>query len=197
MNYLLWFSLFSFLTFSSPNSFQTTSPCLHPNEAELAELVNEYREENDLPPIPLSKSLTIVAKAHVADLYGNKPFDESNCNPHSWSGMGKWEACCYSYTTHNGPCMWNKPREITEYQGDGFEIVMYSEDSKFPEKTVSPHEALEAWVNSKNHDGVILNKGIWAKVEWNAMGVGIHKGYAAVWFGREKDSSGKVGECND
>jgi len=34
---------------------------------------------------------------------------------------------------------------------------------------------------------VILNHGRWKKYQWNAIGVGIYKGYAALWFGVEHD----------
>lgn len=197
MNYLLSVFLIGIIVTSYPSSNPESDSCIRPNEEELATLVNQYRTENDLPPIPLSKSLTIVAKAHVEDLHKEKPFDESNCNPHSWSDQGAWEACCYGYAVHNGPCMWNKPRELTDYQGDGFEIVMFSESSQFPDRAVSPKEAIDAWADSKNHNAVILNKGIWADVEWKAMGVGIHRGFAAMWFGREKDISGPAKSCTN
>ncbi|MFN2429024.1 MAG: CAP domain-containing protein [Cryomorphaceae bacterium] len=197
MIYFLTVLLTCFNT-SYASTLETNVPgCLLEDEVELANLINDYRTEHDLPPIPLSKSLTVVAKTHAADLFKEKPFDEKSCNPHSWSDSGDWKACCYGYNTHNGPCMWEKPREITDYEGDGFEIVMFSENSQFPDKTVSAKAAFESWIKSVNHNSVILNKGIWEKVEWNAMGVGIYKGFAAVWFGRENDPAGLAEACEN
>jgi hypothetical protein len=33
----------------------------------------------------------------------------------------------------------------------------------------------------------MINRGIWSKVHWKAVGVGIYQGYACVWFGEEED----------
>lgn len=42
-----------------------------PEEVKLYNLVNEYRAQNGLPPIPASKALTTVANRHVLDLAEN------------------------------------------------------------------------------------------------------------------------------
>ena len=33
----------------------------------------------------------------------------------------------------------------------------------------------------------MINLGIWKNRTWNAVGVGIYKNYAVVWFGEESD----------
>ncbi len=83
--------------------------------------------------------------------------------------------------------MWDKPRELTDYSGDGFEIAFakYKSDNSDPKLTAS--EALEGWKKSSGHNMVIVNKGSFKKMNWEAMGVGIYRGYATVWFGSEKD----------
>ena len=169
--------------------------CLSENESNLAEMINSYRIENGLTPIPLSSSLTQVAKEHVSDLVINKPYDdENNCNPHSWSEEGKWKACCYN-SGKDGECMWNKPRELTYYDADGYEIVMGEFNSQHLTKEVSAESAIEAWKESQRHNAIILNQDIWKKTDWNAMGIGIYQGFAAVWFGRELDPSGSPQTC--
>jgi len=35
----------------------------------------------------------------------------------------------------------------------------------------------------------MVNDGIWKKITWNAIGVGIYKEYGVVWFGELKDES--------
>jgi len=171
--------------------------CLSANEKELAHLINSYREKHNLKPVKISKSLTLVAQLHVHDLVSNKPYDEKGkCNPHSWSDQGKWKACCYS-SGSNGECMWNKPEELTSYKSEGYEIVMAQFNSEFPIKEVTAHEALEAWKDSRNHNDIILNKNIWKAMEWNAMGVGIYQGFAAVWFGIKTDSEGIPEFCSE
>ena len=58
-------------------------------ETKLYNMIMEYRSSYGLPKIPLSKSLTIVARTHIKDLILNKP-DTGNCNMHSWSADGEW-----------------------------------------------------------------------------------------------------------
>jgi hypothetical protein len=69
-----------------------------PEEEKLLNLVNQYRAENGLSAIPVSKAMTIVANRHVLDLAENigtlthawsDAFYDSN-NPNTWSSM--WNA---------------------------------------------------------------------------------------------------------
>jgi hypothetical protein len=142
--------------------------------------INAYRVENGLPKIPMSKSLTKVAETHVKDLVENQPV-KGNCNLHSWSDKGSWTACCYTDDHAKAQCMWNKPRELTSYKGDGFEIAAWSSID------ISVEQALSLWKGSAGHNNVILNKDIWKDLEWKAMGAAIYQGYAVVWFGKETD----------
>ncbi len=151
-------------------------------QGSLVEVINRYREENGLPTIPVSPALTYVAEYHVYDLSTNSPY-AGDCNLHSWSDKGHWTPCCYKPDNGSGLCMLDKPRELTEYTGDGFEIAaQYS-------ITMTPNCALESWRNSPSHHDVILNRGKWADYEWKAVGVAMSKYYAVVWFGAETDYS--------
>lgn len=169
--------------------------CLSQNEIELGKLINAYRLTYDLKPISISSALTKVAQAHVRDRAVNFVFDESDrCNMHSWSDKGVWKECCYSGGS-DGTCMWDKPEEIAGYAGKGYEIIMVSIDSEDSTKEVDASYALDAWKESWHHNGVILNQNIWKIMDWRAMGIGIYQGYAAVWYGAEKDESGAPDSC--
>jgi len=161
------------------------SQSLTDEETKLYNLIMEYRKANGLPNIPISPSLTIVAQTHVKDLQNNHPENEP-CNMHSWSAKGNWTPCCYTPDHAQAQCMWDKPRELTSYKGNGFEIAHWSSDNATAEG------ALDSWKNSSGHNAVILNQGIWNSSTWNAIGIGIYENYAVVWFGEEKDQESKL-----
>jgi uncharacterized protein YkwD len=165
----------------SPESVQLT-----PEEKKLYALLNEYRKKNKLKAIPLSGSLSFVASEHVKDLVISKPHNDA-CNMHSWSANGKWSSCCYTPDHKEAACMWNKPRELTRYKGDGYEIVFIAENPADPNFEATAEMAIKGWKASKSHNEVMINKGIWKKVEWNAVGIAMRKGYACMWFGKEMD----------
>lgn len=153
-------------------------------EEELYQLIMEYRKSYGLPEIPRSPALTQVARLHARDLEENHP-DKGSCNLHSWSAHGTWSACCYTDDHSQASCMWNKPRELTRYKGNGFEIAHWSSGG------VTPEKAIRGWQNSKGHNSVILNQGNWRE-KWNAIGIGMQGAYAVVWFGmQEDDTSGR------
>lgn len=157
-----------------------SSQTLSSDENKLYELIMEYRIANGLPIIPLSESLTIVAQTHVKDLYINHP-NQGNCNLHSWSSNGNWTPCCYTSDHAQADKMWSKPRELTSYKGSGFEIAyaIFGCDA-------TPEGSLNGWKSSSGHNAVLLNEGMWNQ-DWKAIGVGMFKGYAVVWFGHESE----------
>ena len=77
--------------------------------------------------------------------------------------------------------MWDKPTEIADYKSPGYEIAFFYGGG------ATAYESLEGWKKSSGHNGVIANMGIWQKVEWKAIGIGIYKEYAVVWFGEMAD----------
>jgi hypothetical protein len=163
---------------------------LSDEEKQLADLINQYRQESGLPAVPVTNSLTKVARAHVMDLNTYHPdtknYGSGDCNTHSWSNHGDWTAVCYAGSAQMYQ-MHNKPREITEsYTGDGYEDAFWA----FPEAT--PQGAIEQWKSSTDHSDTILQRGIFASSVWNAMGVAIDGNYALVWFGQEADPAGLV-----
>ncbi len=167
--------------------------CMSEEEKALYDEISEYRKKRKLPPVKLSHSLTLVAKQHAFDLSRNVNVTE-RCNMHSWSDKGNWSACCYTSDHKESECMWNKPQELTDYSGNGYEIVFYS---TYEYNSVGDYskDALESWSKSNGHNSVILNLGVWKNLNWNSIGIGIFEGYVTVWFGVEEDTEGTVSLC--
>jgi uncharacterized protein YkwD len=162
--------------------------CLSVEEMKLYKLINEYRTKKGLPSISLSAKLTKVAQAHAKDLSENHDPNNKSCNLHSWSDKGEWISCCYTPDHAEAECMWNKPKEISGYTSSGYEI------SYFSEAGASAEEGIAGWKKSNAHNEVIINQGIWKKITWKAVGIGIYKGYGVVWFGDLEDNE-KAGTC--
>jgi uncharacterized protein YkwD len=161
-----------------------TEVCLNKEEQRLYELMMGYRKSKGLPSIPVSAKLCLVAQTHAHDLMDNYKFDFDNkCNPHSWSKKGKWTSCCYTNDHKQAQCMWDKPREIAAYGGNGYEIAYYSS------KGATAEEGLAGWKLSPGHNPLIINDGMWSKVEWKGIGIGFYGEYGIVWFGEVEDSS--------
>lgn len=167
--------------------------CNTDKEQALIDTIQAYRLSRGLPEIPVSRALTVVADAHVRDLNENAPHkdDFDNCNLHSWSDSGAWSGCCYTDDHDKAECMWDKPSELTAYEGNGYEIALGASDI-----TVTPGGAIRGWQKSPAHNRVILNKGQWQAYDWGAMGVSIKKGFAVVWFGQQSDQKGSPDACS-
>jgi hypothetical protein len=151
-------------------------------EIKLHALINQYRISKGLSPVRLSKSLTYVAKIHADDLSKNPPSGE--CNMHSWSAAGTWSSCCYTSDHAKASCMWEKPRELTAYKGNGYECSSMSSNG------ITAEIALKSWQGSKGHNDVITSQGVWSGYPWKSIGVGIKGNYAVIWFGEEEDPDG-------
>lgn len=161
--------------------------CLTENEMRLYKLINDYRKQKGLPSIALSTSLSFVAQTHAKDVVNNKP-NGADCNMHSWSNKGSWTSCCYTRDHKQAQCMWNKPMELTNYKGYGYEISFGTYKSNDATYTATAEEALNGWKTSQGHNQVIINESIWKDSPWKSIGIGIYQGYACVWFGREADT---------
>lgn len=162
--------------------------CISQDELKLYNLINKYREKHKLPEIPLSKKLCYVAKLHVSDLYLHRP-DTAECNLHSWSDKGVWAECCYGPDIYNNTCMTSKPREMTTYPGNGYEIAFWESVDAIPEIV------LNLWASASASRDLILNREQWSDKQWKALGTGMLKGYAVVWFGSEEDEQEAVRVC--
>lgn len=90
--------------------------------------------------------------------------------------------------------MWDKPRELTNYKSDGFEISFFSTyDYSSPANYAK--DILDGWKKSPGHNDVIINKKIWKDMKWRAIGIGIDGEYANVWFGTVEDSAKEPLQC--
>ena len=162
-------------------------------EAKLYYKINAYRESLGLPKLSFSKSLTEVARAHVRDSNTYTPENQVDSrgikgNLHSWSANGSWTPVVYTSDHHYMYDMWSKPREITNYTGNGYEIsAKYS-------GMISPETALNLWKNSPGHNQVMSTQGMWSDLK--TMGVSIDGGYAHVWFGSDADPDGYYDVAN-
>lgn len=177
INLITIFNLLYFLNVPAPGGDSLKpyeSHCISKEEMILYTLINQYRVQHHLKEIPLSKSLSFVARTHMIDL-----FENVGEMTHSWS------TCNYrSGVQKTYPCMWLKPSELTSYDSYGYECVMAISFGD-----VNAATALDTWENSTPHNNVILNKSIWKDITWEALGVGIYKGYAAIWFGEKTDAA--------
>lgn len=164
--------------------------CLNTEEQRLVGFINQYRDSEGLPQIPASRSLTTVAQWHVWDLNENAP-DTGDCNLHSWSDAKPdlWNPVCYTPDHANAEGMWNKPKEITEYPGSGYENA-YSASGE-----ATAEAAFNLWKSDPGHDNVMLEKDIWEGKNWRSMGVGVSGNHAVVWFGAETDPEGTILPC--
>ncbi len=176
-------SLTLFAQHKVPSSF-----CLHPIEKQLADSINRIRVSHGKKALPLSVSLSYVARTHVYDLLKNHP-DTSICNLSSWSSKGHWKPCCYNKYVVNHDCMWKKPKELTTYPYRGYEMVAYSQDK------LSIDSILQMWEVSPEALAMILTHGVWGKKSWACMGVGVNSHYVSVWFGQRPDRAGKPLIC--
>ena len=157
-------------------------------EAMLYYLVNEYRESLGLPKLSFSKSLTQVARTHVADSNAYSPENQVDArgiqgNLHSWSSNGNWTAVVYTSDHYYASLMWSKPRELTAYSGNGYEISAGTSGY-----SMTPEKALDLWKGSSRHNAVIIGSGDWSMLK--TMGVSIDEGYAHIWFGSDADPAG-------
>lgn len=156
-------------------------------EAKLYYDINAYRESLGLQKLSFSKSLTTVARTHVVDANAYNPKDQVDArgvqgNLHSWSSHGNWTPVVYTGDHLYASAMWSKPRELTSYQGNGYE------NSAWSSGLLTPEEALDLWQHSEGHNAVMTTQGAWSDLK--TMGVGIDGSYAFVWFGQDADPAG-------
>lgn len=160
------------------------------DELTLYHQIMEYRGEQGLSSIPLSKALTTTAGRHVVDtrenIWGENVSLPDGANLHSWSDA-------YYYADGSAPeAMWEAPQRLeTGYETAGYEITGagYADSAA----------ALEGWKDSDAHNDILTNQDSWADVEYNAIGIGLDTSsgpgvYAGrifhVWFGTSTDDTG-------
>jgi hypothetical protein len=183
--------IFTILLFSGSSTFcQIPDICLTKEEYRLYSIINDYRTKQGLGIVPISRSLCYVAKIHARDLFFNRP-DTSFCSLNSWSDKGQWVACCHSRYTPNPACIVNKPAELTKYPGEGHELCYWDSEE------LQPDTVFNFWLSIEQAREILLNQKKWSYFKWNAMGVGLYKGYASVWVGEALDTVPEPTLCAD
>jgi hypothetical protein len=150
------------------------------DENILFNMINDIRRQAHMSLIPLSTDLCTVAHIHINDLLFSKP-QENGCGVHSWSASGKWTPCCNAKDPGGIQCMKSKPKEITGYPGNGYELIYWGEDK------ATPADAAELWKQVGASSDMILCRGKWKNYQWKAIGIGIKDGYAVLWLGDKAD----------
>jgi len=147
---------------------------------KLVDLINDHRRRNALASIPLSPRMSVVAMFHARDLAHKKPHEKFG-SLHSWSeGNARWKGGPFKAADKaTWDTMWDKPKEIAAYPGSGYEVAAA--------QCKDLEQVLAAWLVSPAHSSVILNRGIWEKKKWQALGAAFEEGFACAWFGEEKD----------
>lgn len=146
-------------------------------ERALFEMVRSYRAANNLPELRLSSSLSMVANRRMLDLKQNV-----KSLTHSWSN------CPYDVNDRKSwDCVNESPARLKcGYAGKGYETLFHTIG-----ENVKPAKAMNAWKQSTLHNSIILNLGMFSKVEWDEVGVAIDGQYAALWFGRPSSQAAK------
>jgi hypothetical protein len=164
--------------------------CISSDEFVLANMINDYRRQNNLTAIPLSKSMFYVAHSHVLDLNRHNG-GSSECGLHSWSESGNWTPCCYAKEAGRTNCMNDKPKELTGYKGKGYEIIYWGSEK------VVPADVIDFWKSTGVSNDMLLNQGKWKSKIWKSIGVGLVDGYASVWFGDGADQQHGIRICQN
>src|ERR1700704_5771027 len=110
----------SYNIYHSPNA----EDGLTATEAQLAQLIEDYRAQNGLPSIPLSYSLSLAGARHVEDIIYNFGGEQPD-NPPGSNSAHSWSDAPYSAldpSTYNA--IWQAPQRLgTSYPGNGYEIL--------------------------------------------------------------------------
>lgn len=162
--------------------------CIDTMEMKLYKMINDYRQRYNIPPIPLSKSLSYIAALHAKDLFLHHP-DQGPCNFHSWSNKGFWAPFCYPKDENKKNSVWDKPRELTKYPSKANEIV-YWENNPLVTDTI-----MMVWKTEDYFNSFLLNTGKWQGKPWNAIGIAVYENYACAWFGEVADPEGEATVC--
>ncbi|WP_420340750.1 hypothetical protein [Roseibium sp.] len=159
----------------------TSEDTIDGDELTLYNLIMDYRGTLGLSTIPLSAGLTATAGRHVLDTVYNTGAYEG----HSWSDAPYSSSDSSTYTN-----MWDAPTRIgTSYTSNGYEISTGYVGSFVTNTIMTAANALANWQSSSGHNDVITNQSPWLQ-DWQAIGIGMHKGVAHVWFGHATDPGG-------
>ena len=187
---ILNFVSFLILVFNVPLTVHAQEICVSNDENRLAGLINSLRKQSRLPEITFSSSLTLVAKLHVNDLQTNRP-DTSICSTASWSNKGNWTPCCFTALAPQFECIWNKPKELTNYPFRGYEITHYEEG------IVEVDSLFSLWSKTPAVLDMLLGRNAHSDKRWTVMGLAVGENYVSLWLGQRPDPAGRPSLCSD
>jgi len=145
-------------------------------EQQLANLINQYRKENKLSEVSISKPLSVLANRHLLDLQINVKYlthGWSNC-PYDIKNKDTWN------------CVMDAPKRLNiDFNGVAFENLYRNLNAN-----ANPILALEGWKKSPLHNSLILNLDNWSSQNWEALGVSVRGQFAAIWFGTSNLNKG-------
>ncbi len=148
------------------------------DEKALFDAVNNFRSDNNLQPIKPSAALSRLGNRRMLDIRQN-----TKSLTHSWSN------CTYEVNSEKTwPCLLDSPQRLrTGYTGQGYETLY-----RTSRQNVTPAAAIEAWKKSSLHTSIILNKGMFADMPWEELGVAIDGQYAVLWFGHSQRKASTI-----
>lgn len=190
--FIVWLLGFiSSLTLKAQNASVPDNYCISAAEFDLFKKINAYRTERGLPELSLSRSLSYVAYLHVRDLKLNRPDSVKGCNKHSWSDQGNWAAFCFPRDQSRKKSVWDKPKEITRYPAQAFELIYHTTDGD-----AKADDAMSLWRSLAASQAIMLNTGRYLKNKWKEVGVAMYQEYISVWFGEANDPETSVRLCH-
>lgn len=170
------------------NAVNVNATKLTATEQALATAINDYRKEQGLKPLTISKSLTKVARTHVNDQNVHKNTTINvECTPYSWSKNVAWTDGCYTAQHFDGDqkfyqIMTLKPQELTKYKGNGIELYAWNNGE------ITVEQALAKFKETSRDSYMLKGEGYYRNV--TTMGVAINGHFAYVWLGMENDPAG-------
>lgn len=181
----------------------TPGDALSLEELQFYHLINDYRVQQGLNEIQISKSLTTVGGRHAQDVLYN--IWEANLSQPAGSSLHSWSDAPYPDDNSQPQVMWEAPQRLgTEYVDPNIDPNNPNQrEDRGYELTVagaaSVQDAFDAFIGSAPHLSVIANQDPWDDFTWNAIGFGVESDPSVttfdgriyhIWFGAMVDPAG-------
>tara|TARA_B100000524_G_scaffold30603_2_gene15214 strand:- start:10423 stop:10962 length:540 start_codon:yes stop_codon:yes gene_type:complete len=121
---------------ANPSGKERIKVLNHSYEVELLEYINQYRIENGLESLRISKSLMQASRYHAADMANENYFEHATHNRNSQSLQ----------------------RGISTFKRIGRFYDGFANTENIGAGYISPQSVFEGWVNSPGHKKNLLNK---------------------------------------
>ncbi|MCC5944281.1 MAG: SPOR domain-containing protein [Bernardetiaceae bacterium] len=162
--------------------------CITTKEKKLLQDINNWRNSSRrVGDIPFSLKLSYIARLHAQDIYENQDINNQDCDFHSWSDKGFWEACCHSKGEEEDNCAKMQAIEIIGYKAGVAEVIYKG----------SLDKVMAHWEKSKYFSNLVMQRSNFAEKKHKAMGVGIYKDIICFWLGEETDPTVEPQVCDE